>query len=150
MGLRIPDLALSQSAPIARFMGPTSGPPGPCRPQMGPCWLHEPCSQGGIGPLACEFGMWGNTNSSQLSRFKSNDSNCLWKFPINIFLQYHSLFWLDFNMWFTKSINWLCHFSEFQIDQNTGYLMTSRSYLTGVTAAELRDQLTNMNVIESS
>ena len=28
---------------IARFMGPTWGPPGPCRPQMGPCWPHEPC-----------------------------------------------------------------------------------------------------------
>ena len=28
---------------IAKFMGPTWGPPGSCRPQMGPCWPHEPC-----------------------------------------------------------------------------------------------------------
>ena len=28
-------------------MGPTSGPPRSCRPQMGPCWPHEPCCQGG-------------------------------------------------------------------------------------------------------
>ena len=27
-------------------MGPTWGPPGSCRPQMGPCWLHETCYQG--------------------------------------------------------------------------------------------------------
>ena len=31
---------------IARFMGPTWGPPGSCQPQMGPCWPHEPCYQG--------------------------------------------------------------------------------------------------------
>ena len=31
---------------IAKFMGPTWGPPGSCRPQMGPCWPHEPCYQG--------------------------------------------------------------------------------------------------------
>ena len=31
---------------IARSMGPTWGPPGSCRPQMGPCWPHEPCYQG--------------------------------------------------------------------------------------------------------
>ena len=31
---------------IANFMGPTWGPPGSCRPQMGPCWPHEPCYQG--------------------------------------------------------------------------------------------------------
>ena len=33
---------------IARFMGPTWGPPGSCRPQMGPCWPHEPCYQGSL------------------------------------------------------------------------------------------------------
>ena len=27
-------------------MGPTWGTPGPCRPQMAPCWPHEPCYQG--------------------------------------------------------------------------------------------------------
>ena len=32
---------------IARFMGPTWGPPGSCRPQVGPiCWPHKPCDQG--------------------------------------------------------------------------------------------------------
>ena len=35
--------AISQ---IARFMGPTWGPPGSYRPQMAPCWPHEPCYQG--------------------------------------------------------------------------------------------------------
>ena len=33
---------------IAMFMGPTLGPPGSCRPQMGPCWPHEPCYQGKV------------------------------------------------------------------------------------------------------
>ena len=36
-------IALSQ---IAKFMGPTWGPPGSCRPQMGLCWPHEPCYRG--------------------------------------------------------------------------------------------------------
>ena len=31
---------------IARFTWPTWGPPGSCRPQVGPCWPHEPCYQG--------------------------------------------------------------------------------------------------------
>ena len=30
---------------IARLMGPTWGPPGSCRPQVGPCKPHEPCYQ---------------------------------------------------------------------------------------------------------
>ena len=31
----------------AKFMGPTWGPPGSCRPaMMVPCWPHEPCYQG--------------------------------------------------------------------------------------------------------
>ena len=34
------------STQIAKFMGPTWGPPGACRTQMGPCWPHEPCYQG--------------------------------------------------------------------------------------------------------
>ena len=38
--------SLSFTTQIARFMGPTWGPPGSCRPQMGPCWPHEPCYQG--------------------------------------------------------------------------------------------------------
>ena len=31
---------------IARFMGPTWGPPGSCRSQVGPCSPHEPCYLG--------------------------------------------------------------------------------------------------------
>ena len=31
---------------IARFMGPTWGPPGSCWPQMAPYWPHELCCQG--------------------------------------------------------------------------------------------------------
>ena len=30
----------------ARFVGPTWGPPGSCRPRVGPCWPHEPCYLG--------------------------------------------------------------------------------------------------------
>ena len=30
-----------------KFMGPTWGPPGSCRPQMAPYWPHESCYQGG-------------------------------------------------------------------------------------------------------
>ena len=40
-------LGMGALAPqIAEFMGPTWGPPGSCRPQMGPGWPHEPCYQG--------------------------------------------------------------------------------------------------------
>ena len=39
---------------IAKFMGLTWGPPGSCRPQMGPCWPHEPCHQG----IATPLGWW--------------------------------------------------------------------------------------------
>ena len=31
---------------IVKFMGPIWGPPGSCRPQMGPMLAHEPCYQG--------------------------------------------------------------------------------------------------------
>ena len=43
---RAANLRLSRFSQITRFMGPTWGPPGSCRPQMGPCWSHEPCYQG--------------------------------------------------------------------------------------------------------
>ena len=33
-------------SPISRFMGPTWGPSGANRNQMGPCWPHEPCHLG--------------------------------------------------------------------------------------------------------
>ena len=37
------DIIITQ---IAKFMGPTWGPPGSYRPQMGPMLAHEPCYQG--------------------------------------------------------------------------------------------------------
>ena len=39
-------LVFARSAQIARFMGPTWGPPGSCRPHVGPCWPHKPWYQG--------------------------------------------------------------------------------------------------------
>ena len=39
---------------IAKFMGPTWGPPGSCRPQLAPCWPHEPCYQGSHSEQECE------------------------------------------------------------------------------------------------
>ena len=32
--------------PDSKFHGAKMDPPGSCRPQMGPCWPHEPCYQG--------------------------------------------------------------------------------------------------------
>ena len=40
---------INRHTQMAKFMGPTWSPPGTCRPQMGPCWPHEPCYQGSIG-----------------------------------------------------------------------------------------------------
>ena len=39
-------VSTSKCTQIAKFMGPTWGPPGPCRSKMGPRWSHEPCYQG--------------------------------------------------------------------------------------------------------
>ena len=38
-------------------MEPTWGPPGSCRPQVGPCWPHEPCYQGYfyVSPNICHL-----------------------------------------------------------------------------------------------
>ena len=36
----------SISSLIAKFMGPTWGPPGSCRPQVGPCCPHKHCYRG--------------------------------------------------------------------------------------------------------
>ena len=33
--------------PDGKVYGANMGPPGSCRPQMGPCWPHIPCYQGG-------------------------------------------------------------------------------------------------------
>ena len=37
---------ISIASQIAKFMGPTWSLPVSCRPQMDPCWPHEPCFQG--------------------------------------------------------------------------------------------------------
>ena len=36
----------SMKTQIAKFIGPTWGPSGSCRPKMGPMLAHEPCYQG--------------------------------------------------------------------------------------------------------
>ena len=36
----------SKQPQIAKFVGPTWGPPGSCRPRWAPCWPHKPCYQG--------------------------------------------------------------------------------------------------------
>ena len=43
---------------IAKFVGPTWGPPGSSWPLMGPFWPHEPCYQG------CSLGIKGVTHRS--------------------------------------------------------------------------------------
>ena len=43
--LYMESLCLERLSQIAKFMGPTWGPSGSYRPQMGPCWPHEPCYQ---------------------------------------------------------------------------------------------------------
>ena len=42
--------------PDSKVHGANMGPTGSCRPQMGPCWPHEPCYQGtdGAAPLGPE------------------------------------------------------------------------------------------------
>ena len=41
-------ITLNIKSQIAKFMGPTWGPPGSCRPQAGPMLAHKPCYQGYI------------------------------------------------------------------------------------------------------
>ena len=59
----------SFAAQIAKFMGPTWGPPrgahlGPVGPRWAPCWPHEPCYQGGYvscptdSPMATKMMRW--------------------------------------------------------------------------------------------
>ena len=50
---------LDMESQIAKFMGPTWGPPGSCRPRWAPSWPHEPCYQGCL----CEFKMWPSSNT---------------------------------------------------------------------------------------
>ena len=46
---------------IAKFMGPTWGPPGSCRPQphVGPRWAHVGPTDLAIRALCCRFQDWG-------------------------------------------------------------------------------------------
>ena len=39
---------------ITKFMGPTWGPPGSCRPQMDPMLAHEPFYQGMSEHMLCK------------------------------------------------------------------------------------------------
>ena len=39
-------------------MGPTWGPPGPCRPGWAPCWPHEPYYQGRVPWRMKGYGPW--------------------------------------------------------------------------------------------
>ena len=41
----LPRSSLKHINPDSKIHGPTWGPPGSCRPQMSPCWPHEPCYQ---------------------------------------------------------------------------------------------------------
>ena len=50
---------------IAKCMGPTGGPPETCRPQMGPCWPHEPWYQGIL------------QNSEINKKIKRNETFCI-------------------------------------------------------------------------
>ena len=50
----------------AKFMGPKWGPPGSCRPQMGPCWPHEHCYQGLYAKLTSCYECLHNTGVRHL------------------------------------------------------------------------------------
>ena len=56
---------------IAKFMGPTWGPPGSFRPQKGPCWPHEPCYQG-IQTNQYQLAGWLNTKASSRTIIVTN------------------------------------------------------------------------------
>ena len=45
-GAKLLPKPISIRTQITRLMWPTWGPPGSCRPQVGPIWPHEPCYQG--------------------------------------------------------------------------------------------------------
>ena len=48
----------NKSHQITKFMGPTWGLPGSCRPQIGPCWPQEPCYQGLWPYVPKSIGYW--------------------------------------------------------------------------------------------
>ena len=79
-----------EATQIAKFMGPTWGPSGSCRPQMAPCWPHEPCYQGSIP------GHWLNLCNWSDSIFKitpilSHICTVLFVVPIGVTsLKYHT------------------------------------------------------------
>ena len=61
---------------IARFMGPTWGPPGSCRPRMGPCWPHEPCYQGIVTVVIHSMGIDSFVRQNTFLLPYSNRVNC--------------------------------------------------------------------------
>ena len=77
---------------IARFMGPTRGPSGADRTQVGPCWPHEPC---------------------YLDHWPQGDLNLILK------MQYSVLFcwWISSNLLITKPLD-ECHGTWLMISQH--------------------------------
>ena len=69
--LQLSSLSVHSTSQIAKFMGPTWGPPGSCQPQMGPMLAYEPCYQGCfiIPPASTKLkvGYTGFTSSVRLS-----------------------------------------------------------------------------------
>ena len=58
---RKPDRWEYISTQIARFLGPTWGPPGSCRPQMGPCWplaIRELPFEVAVAGACCYRSVW--------------------------------------------------------------------------------------------
>ena len=104
---------------IAKFMGPTWGPPGSCRPQMGPMLAHEPCYQG------CYCSLWIMSLDKWYQVMKVMKSNYihiwvewfavaqLWCIGIDFVLFCHGLVSIDFalihqdNITYIRDISWL-------------------------------------------
>ena len=66
---------------IAKFMGPTWGPPGSCRPQMGPMLAHESCYQGNFAVSGVPVG------GLALSGAKSSADRKMTKFVSRIYAE---------------------------------------------------------------
>ena len=82
-------------------------------------------------------------NYSSMLKF----SGCLIKPPIKLV---HGLAWLANTSYYIRTVVAFFIFPIYQNNKNTGYLYRiSRSYMTGVTTAELWRHLTNMNIIEN-
>ena len=66
---------------IARFMRPTWGPPGTCRPQLGPMLAHEPCYEGRVTPRSATV----TVNSHHVTNIHIGRQLCNPNFGITIF-----------------------------------------------------------------